>query len=302
MLYLAILYPVRNIVLFVFVLNFLEASVLDEVDLVYPQGCKSDCCYYPRLVWSYWVNESNMPEYVVKIMSATRKSIENFTFVFVTDKNITDFLNVLSFPPYFKKLSPQDKSCYVRYNLLERYGGVYVDCTMYVNSANELERFFVYGVNSQKGVFGFGHNGMFQTVFFGACVHSEILKDLKSWLDHTFSTSNFYADCFWKRCKLKKKRRNKGRMASVMKCDWLEEDCFDIYYESFFRKRKRANNARDIHTEQKHHPYSFRDDVEKDKYLEFFLNESHRNAYPFVKVSRGVGKLLSKHIKSGGRF
>lgn len=136
---------------------------------------------YPKIVWSYWSNVSEIPEDIEEMMSITKDSLRNFSYNLITENNITDFLNVSEFPSYYPHVSTLGQSDYIRVCLLEKYGGIWVDASTYITSSSTMERFFLEALQSRKQVYGFGNIEPKHILlnFFGAIENSEFMKKFK---------------------------------------------------------------------------------------------------------------------------
>lgn len=176
------------LVLILFLKSFSSNSkLLNSVQI--EKGGKNFVC--PKIVWSYWDYPSTIPEDVEEIMNITKSSLANFTHIFVSEENLTDFLNVSLFPSYYSKLLPASKADYLRLCLIERYGGIWADNTIIINSKKEMEKFFFEGIEKGPQYFGFGNKpGHIFTNFFGACKDSKFVKKYKGEFDKLLASED----------------------------------------------------------------------------------------------------------------
>lgn len=135
-----------------------------------------DYCF-PRIIWSHWTND-NISEEILDMISTTRRSLVNFTYYFLTNANISDYLDVNEFPKNFSQIHDREKSQFFRLALLEKYGGVWVDSTTYVNSGKEMEWFFSKAVKAKCQMVGFGTRFIWPE-FIGASENSVLIKKWK---------------------------------------------------------------------------------------------------------------------------
>lgn len=237
------------------------------------------CCYCPRIIWSYWENTSAMPADVEEIMEIRNITLANFTHVLATDENLGDFLNISSFPRFYSKISVQDRSVYVAFSVIEKFGGVYVDSTTYINSGSEMELFFLRGVKSRREMFGFtfGYRGHMITNFFGGCQFSRPVRRFKAELDKLLS-KNFYDIC--KKWVCKRKHTNWGSC--------MVQDCMDKFYIDFVWRQHRSFGNKVANVKMNDH-YQL---AKECKYISScvkyrLLNDPESRSYPFIKLGRG---------------
>lgn len=140
---------------------------------------------FPRIIWMYW--EGSMTEDVKEIIGITWTSLSNFVVYFLSDGNLSAFLNTSNFPTKYWTLSGREKSCYIRVCLVEKYGGLFVDSTLMVNSGKEVEFIFSEALKNKSHFVGLGDGKKFlcSVHLFGACLNSGFLKVVKNEFDKT---------------------------------------------------------------------------------------------------------------------
>jgi hypothetical protein len=84
----------------------------------------------PATIWTYW-NSDDIPEVVTKCINSWRKHNPTYTVTVLTPKNLQDYLDIdvknISFND-----GPTRESDIVRILILEQYGGVWSDATIFV--------------------------------------------------------------------------------------------------------------------------------------------------------------------------
>lgn len=131
--------------------------------------CVNKTYCFPRIVWCYW-EQNNIPLDVRKMIRVTRKSLQNFTVGFVSQKNIKKFLNINNFPEHyydFKRKGSPNKADYIRMSLLEKFGGIYVDAGTIVNSGQEMEWFIHQAIEHQPQLVAFKYGFEDHDIHFG---------------------------------------------------------------------------------------------------------------------------------------
>lgn len=86
--------------------------------------------YIPKIIWTYWDDENNIPESVYKCMDTWSKYNPDYTIHLVLRRNLHFFLPDVDILNMKMATTPQRTSDFVRLFLLERYGGVWCDATI----------------------------------------------------------------------------------------------------------------------------------------------------------------------------
>lgn len=232
---------------------------------------------YPRVVWSYWDDENEIPEDVEEMIDVTKKSLINFTHILLTERNLSDYLNVYAFPPYFSKLTRMHMCDYYRFYVLVRYGGVYVDTTTYIISGNQMEWFLLEAMKSQAEIFGYGHGKRPATNFLGAPHYSKFLTNFLKELDKTLSgEKNFYQYCENNFCSDKKKKNCRGQIS----------ECFTNTFFNYIRRNPKVHKNILVHPHASGH---YRLSAEcKNNFTcvrSRLINDPKIRSYPFIKVN-----------------
>lgn len=160
---------------------------------------------FPRIIWSYW-EQSIIPEDIDEMINVSKKSLVNFTHVLLSADNLSAFLNVSSFPSYYQKLWwSAGKTCYFRYCLLERYGGVYLDASTFIFSGDAMEWFFLEGIRTKCEIVNFEWSGWpLIDNFLLACTDSVVIKKIKNFYDEVLEMNQpiFYCQEICKKRKI----------------------------------------------------------------------------------------------------
>lgn len=135
--------------------------------------CVGDYCF-PRMIWTHW--DGDIPDDVQEMIDVSRESLVNFTWCFLSEKNLSDFLDLSSFPEGFHEYIPAKRSDYIRTRLIEKYGGIWIDSTMFVNSGKEMEWFISEAIAAKCQVVSFYHRRFICPNFFGAPENSVLMK------------------------------------------------------------------------------------------------------------------------------
>lgn len=136
-------YDFRRKILLDFVLKLRkEAQLVDSSD-----EKEEVVTEFPKMIWTMWQQgEAQIPETVQTSM----KTIKDFAkrndckFYLLTDENLADFINIPSdiTDKYKKKeLSAAHYSDIIRFSLLYKYGGIWMDATLFISPYATLEMF-----------------------------------------------------------------------------------------------------------------------------------------------------------------
>ena len=136
-------YDFRRKILLDFVLKLRkEAQLVDSSN-----EKEEETTEFPKIIWTMWQQgEAQMPETV----QASMKTIKDFAkrndceFYLLTDENLADFINIpsdITDKYKKKKLSAAHYSDIIRFSLLYKYGGIWMDATLFVSPYATLEMF-----------------------------------------------------------------------------------------------------------------------------------------------------------------
>lgn len=255
----------------------------------------------PRIIWSYW-DGCIVPDDVKEMLALTKQSLVNFTYSLITPRNITYFFDVSSFPQGFDNLNVVGQSDYIRICLLEKYGGIYVDSTTYVNSGFEMDWFYSETVKSKKDFFGFefefDRRVAFQirTSFCGSSVGGVVVKSYKNEFD--IALREDIQKYMEKNC------------AELLSRHLIVEHLCHIHHVSHMVLGKIIDNDKSLLEKililpinRSHVRLSAECKWNKKCIKNRVLNDPAVRSYPFVKLSSGarVGKRLGWEKKRWGK-
>ena len=108
----------------------------------------------PRTIWIFW-DQAELPNDINAIIKNNKKILSNFKFNVLNNQNLNTYLDTSRFPENYAALSVQAKSDFIRLNLLKKYGGVWMDAGIIINSSEEFERLFNECLNRQADLLAF---------------------------------------------------------------------------------------------------------------------------------------------------
>ncbi len=154
----------------------------------------------PKIIWMLWFQGwENAPMLVKKCKATWIKQNPNWTIHFLTTKNLSDFINLEAIVPGYKnkEIRPESLSNIIRAALLLKYGGVWVDSTLYCNKP--LDKWLPQ-CTSDSDFFAFANPGpdrMLSSWFLAATPNHLIIQ---KWLQETinyWSVRNMRHTYFW---------------------------------------------------------------------------------------------------------
>jgi len=109
----------------------------------------------PRTVWIFWDSEE-LPSDINAIITNNKKILtEDWTINLVNNVNLNTYLSANTFPLNYESLSVQAKSDYIRLMLLNKYGGVWLDASIVINSKSEFDKLFTMAEKSHADLLAF---------------------------------------------------------------------------------------------------------------------------------------------------
>jgi hypothetical protein len=108
----------------------------------------------PKIIWTYWDNEE-LPKLISQIIDNNNKILHDWKINVLNDKNINTYLDKTNFNNKYDSLSVTHKSDYIRLKLLEKYGGVWIDASIIINSQNEFNKLLSDSINIKSELTAF---------------------------------------------------------------------------------------------------------------------------------------------------
>lgn len=108
----------------------------------------------PRIIWSYW-NDPEIPQPVKKIMREREIVLSSWEHRVLNEKTVYEYIPRHSFPKGYTSLSHQHKADWIRLYILKEHGGCWMDASIIVNSADELEGLFSKSTETNSEFTGF---------------------------------------------------------------------------------------------------------------------------------------------------
>ena len=110
----------------------------------------------PKIIWSYWNNDTP-PDIIKQILENREKTLISWNIRHITNSNIDTYINKNDIPFKYKYLSPEHQSDWIRLYVLKKYGGVWMDCSIIVNSSKNLDQLYKKSMNEKSELTGFSY-------------------------------------------------------------------------------------------------------------------------------------------------
>ena len=153
---------------------------------------------YSRYIWSFY-DPFDTPG-VDRITQHTKEVLNrDWKYRYITNENVSSFLNVSTFPPHYYQLSPAHQSDYLRLRLAEKYGGWWIDGDMLVSSSKYFEDIYNIMKTEKKEFFAcciICPRKAIENGFFYAPKGSILIKHWLSELEreHSIGQKNYFYD------------------------------------------------------------------------------------------------------------
>lgn len=135
---------------------------------------------YPRIIWSFYDRELPLP--IREMVDTTLENIEGkWKFYFLTYENVSSYIDISKFPPWFYGYLPAHQSDFIRLLLLEKYGGWWIDSSIIINDNLVLEDLYKECVDKKCELVAICNKQcprkMIENSFFYAPKGSEVIKE-----------------------------------------------------------------------------------------------------------------------------
>lgn len=85
-----------------------------------------------KIIWSYW-DQAIVPITVKLARYTWYKHNPDYLICILNDKTVSDYIDMTTLPKKYKQISVQKKADVIRLALLEKYGGTWLDSTIYLS-------------------------------------------------------------------------------------------------------------------------------------------------------------------------
>lgn len=186
---------------YTYLIKWLEKQYGNETDVAiagYTNHCK---ILEDSPIWIFWwQGEESMPPIVKSCYKSVIRNAEKHPVILITENNVTEYVDI---PQYIyekiedKKITLTHFSDILRENLLYKYGGIWMDATIYMTAPLSKEM-YKYEYYSIKGAFEeWEWTGFFQAAGKGN-VFAKAVSHLFNcyWKEHDCLITYLLIDCF----------------------------------------------------------------------------------------------------------
>lgn len=202
----------------------------------------------PKKIWICWFQgEENSPDIVKMCIASIRKTFSEYDVTVITDDNVDLFVE---FPEYI--LAKYQNGCItkthysdlIRIELLEQYGGIWIDATVLCESRSLVDKMFELDVDLFvfKDLFTLDKYVAVSSWFMCAKKHTPFLKTAKNMLIEYWKNENHLCNYFLLHlficivAELKPEEWKKIPAYSCQPPHILQNELFDVYDERRFNQ------------------------------------------------------------------
>jgi len=96
----------------------------------------------PKIAWTYWDDMDTIPDSVTKILNKRKEVLIGWNSIVLNKNNINEYIDPHEFPNNYDYLMPAHKSDWIRLCLLKKYGGLWLDAGIIINSIDALNQMY----------------------------------------------------------------------------------------------------------------------------------------------------------------
>ena len=152
-------------------------------------------------IFRYWDQgySIDMPEVIKKIATSQNKlNHGNFKVIDLSHQNISEFIDVPDYIEKIRKQYPASYSDYVRLSLLEKYGGVWLDSSIYVNNADAISKI---QIKKDNLLYAYHFSGSYRNIsnffLYVNKPNNYIIKTMKKMFSIYYQTYEYPIDYFF---------------------------------------------------------------------------------------------------------
>jgi hypothetical protein len=122
------------------------ALAIGVLILVLNRATSSFQAEIPKIIWSYWVQESP-PEIVQKCVESWKKHCPDYEIRFLNRNTLSQWIPEFKLSDMRNNDGPARESDFIRISLLSKYGGFWVDASIMMNRSMD----YIRDIQSEKG-------------------------------------------------------------------------------------------------------------------------------------------------------
>lgn len=98
--------------------------------------------HLPKQIWCYW-DSGTLPKDIEEYYQNNKRVLDDWKITFLTDENLSQYIDVSAIPDKYKMLMAQHKADYIRLAVLHKWGGTWMDASIIVNSKEAMEKLYI---------------------------------------------------------------------------------------------------------------------------------------------------------------
>lgn len=106
----------------------------------------------PKIIWSYWDSINTIPETVSNIIKNRNKVLHDWEPRLLTEETIGDYIGKDEYPDNYNGLAHCHKADWIRLYLLNKYGGVWLDASIIINSRDRFNAIYDASIKKKSQV------------------------------------------------------------------------------------------------------------------------------------------------------
>jgi len=109
----------------------------------------------PKIIWSHWDNMNTLPAFTRNTMEERNKKLSDWTIISIDSTNINEYINDDDYPENYNRLGIQHQADWIRLFLLKKYGGLWLDMGIIINSGEEINRIYLDSIKENSELTAF---------------------------------------------------------------------------------------------------------------------------------------------------
>lgn len=106
----------------------------------------------PKIIWSYWDSVTTIPETVSDIINNKKQILYDWDQKLLTEENINNYIHKDEYPDNYNGLAHCHKADWIRLYLLNKYGGVWLDASIIINSRDRFNAIYDASIEKKSQV------------------------------------------------------------------------------------------------------------------------------------------------------
>ena len=137
------------IILIIVILLFIKKKINKKININLENFIDKNNYMLPKTIWMYW-NTILLPEHIKLMVNNNKKILGNEWIInILNDENLKNYLDINQFSKNYDTLQVQHKADFIRLKVLEKYGGIWMDASIIINSKENFEYLYNDNINNK---------------------------------------------------------------------------------------------------------------------------------------------------------